>query len=201
MPIGDLGGRLERWARIDRARRQPLPRPVPMVTASVVALGGALLVDAVLVGLWTGLVPGTTNYPHFRWADYAPLTVIGVLVACLAWPVTCRISAEPRRLFLRLAVAVTLVLWIPDIVLMVRRQPARDVLVLMVLHVAVAVVTYNALVRLAPPSSAAAVDASATDADATPRPEPTPTPHPRPEPTPTPPSSARGPPCWPWRWE
>lgn len=139
-----------------------------MVTASVVALVGSLVVDAALVGLWTGLVPASASYPHFRFADYATLTVIGVLVACLAWPATCRISTEPRRLFLRLAATVTAVLWIPDIVLMVRHQPVRDVLVLMALHVAVAVVTYNALVRLAPASTFAVVDASAVEADAEP---------------------------------
>lgn len=154
-PVGPLGQRVEHWARLDPARRQPLPRPVAMVTASVVALAGSLLVDAALVGLWTGLVPATKGYAHFRWADYTTLTVIGVLVACGAWPVTCRISTEPRRLFLRLAVMVTAVLWVPDVVLMVRHQPVRDVVVLMILHVAVAAVTYNALVRLAPPSTAA----------------------------------------------
>ena len=162
--MGNLGERLERWGRIDRARRQPLPRPVAMATASVVALAGSLLVDAGLVVLWTGLVPAATSYAHFRFADYATVTVIGVLVACGAWPVTCRISTEPRRLFLRLAVVVTAVLWIPDVVLMVRHQPVRDVMVLMVLHVAVAVVTYNALVRLAP-APASAVGASRVGAD------------------------------------
>jgi hypothetical protein len=142
-----------------------------MVTASAVALAGSLLVDAALVGLWTGLVPATRGYAHFRWADYATLTAIGVVVACAAWPVTCRISTEPRRLFLRLAVLATAVLWIPDIVLMVRHQPGRDVVVLMVLHVAVAAVTYNALVRLAPPSTVArgaarAEPVAAAEADA-----------------------------------
>jgi hypothetical protein len=51
----------------------------------------------------------------------------------------------------------------------VRHQPVRDVVVLMVLHVAVAAVTYNALVRLAPPSTGAGGAAPAepvVDADA-----------------------------------
>jgi hypothetical protein len=163
--MGKLGEQVERWARLDRARRQPLPRPLAMVTASVVALAGSLLVDAALVGLWTGLVPATKSYAHFRLADYATLTVIGVLVACGAWPVTCRICTEPRWLFLRLAILATAVLWIPDVVLIVRHQPVRDVVVLMVLHVAVAAVTYNALVRLAPPSNVSGGAAPAEPVD------------------------------------
>jgi len=168
VPIGSLGGRVERWARLDRARRCPVPPPGALVTASVAALVGSLLVDAALVGLWTGLVPATNGYVHFRPADYATLTAVGVLVACGAWPVTCRISTEPRRLFLRLAVTVTAVLWIPDIVLIVRHQPVRDVAALMVLHVAVAAVTYNALVRLAPPPAVPVGDAPAADPGADP---------------------------------
>jgi hypothetical protein len=50
-----------------------------------------------------------------------------------------------------LAVVVTLVLWLPDLYLIVRRQPGRAVAVLMVMHLVIAVVTYNLLVRVAPP--------------------------------------------------
>ncbi len=42
-------------------------------------------------------------------------------------------------------------LWAPDVYLLVGGQPARDVAVPMVLHMAVAVVTYHVLVRPAPP--------------------------------------------------
>ena len=37
------------------------------------------------------------------------------MIACLAWPVVTRISFAPRWLFLRMAVLVTLVLWLPDL--------------------------------------------------------------------------------------
>ena len=79
----------------------------------------------------------------------AKLTVIGVVIACVAWPVVTRISSAPRWLFLRMAIAVTLVLWLPDIYILVRGAPGRAVAVLMVMHLAIALVTYNALVHIA----------------------------------------------------
>jgi hypothetical protein len=98
----------------------------------------------------TALFPSTKGYVHFRFSDYGELTTIGVLGACLSWVAIVRISSAPRRLFLRLAGLVTLVLWIPDLWILAEGQPPRAVSVLMVMHLAVALVTYNLLVRLAP---------------------------------------------------
>ncbi len=72
-----------------------------------------------------------------------------MLIACAAWPIVTRISSAPRWLFIRLAVAVTLVLWLPDLYILHLGQPAQAVAVLMVMHLAIAVVTYNCLVRIA----------------------------------------------------
>ena len=49
------------------------------------------------------------------------------------------------------AIAVTLVLWLPDLWILSKGQPAKAVAVLMAMHLAIAVVTYNSLVHLAPP--------------------------------------------------
>jgi hypothetical protein len=86
---------------------------------------------------------------HFQFHDYAKLTVIGVVIACLAWPVVTRISAQPRWLFFRLAILVALALWLPDLYILVRGQPAEAVAVLMIMHLAIAVITYSCLVQLA----------------------------------------------------
>ncbi len=139
---------------VDWSRRHPVPAPAAMMAAALVAAAGSLAADWLLVTLWTRLEPAARGYAHFRWSDYATLTVIGVLAACAAWPVVCRISPTPRWLFLRLAVLVTVALWLPDVYLLVHGQPPRDVGVLMVLHLAVALVTYQAVVRLAPPRPA-----------------------------------------------
>jgi hypothetical protein len=121
-----------------------------VVWATVVAVALSLAADALLVGAGTRVFPSTRGDGHFRPGDYATLTVIGVVAAGLAWPVVVRVSPAPRWLYLRLACLVTVVLWVPDVVLLARHQPARAVLVLMVMHLAVAVVTYNVMVRLAP---------------------------------------------------
>jgi hypothetical protein len=121
-----------------------------VVLATVVSIVGSLLADAVLVAIAQAFMPGSKGYEHFQFADYAKLTVIGVLIACAAWPITTRITSQPRWMFLRMAVLVTLVLWLPDVWILMKGQPAKAVAVLFVMHVAIALVTYNALVRLAP---------------------------------------------------
>jgi hypothetical protein len=87
---------------------------------------------------------------HFEFHDYAKLTIIGVVIACIAWPVVCRVSSAPRWLFFRLAIVVTVVLLLPDVYILHQGQPAQAVAVLMVMHLAIALITYNLLVHLAP---------------------------------------------------
>ncbi len=73
-----------------------------------------------------------------------------MLIASAAWPVVTRVSSEPRWLFTRQTVLVTLFLWLPDLYILYRGQPADAVAVLMVMHLAIALVTCNLLVHLAP---------------------------------------------------
>ena len=110
----------------------------------------SLAADAALVFVAVRLLPSTKGYVHFVFSDYAKLTVIGVLIACAAWPVVARLSSDPRWLFFRLAIAVTLVLLLPDVYIWHQGQPVQAVAVLMVMHLAIAVITYNLLVNLAP---------------------------------------------------
>jgi hypothetical protein len=117
--------------------------------ATAVAILGSLAADMVLVAIGTAIFPATRGYGHFQFSDYGKLTVIGVLVACVGWPIVTWISSSPRWIFFRSAILVTLVLWLPDLWILAKGQPVRAVLVLMVMHLAIAVVTYNALVRMA----------------------------------------------------
>ena len=136
--------------RVDFA---PAPRPPTtgeVVFASVVALVGSLLADAALVAIGTHVFPSTKGYVHFQFSDYAKLTTIGVIVACVGWPIVTRVTSSARWLFLRLAVIVTLVLLAPDLYIWHAGSPAKAVFVLVWMHLAIALVTYTALVRLAP---------------------------------------------------
>lgn len=121
-----------------------------MALATVLSIVGSLAVDAYLVTIGTHMFPSTKGYVHFRFHDYARLTIIGIVVACAAWPVVVRISTAPRWLFFRLAIVVTLVLLLPDLYILHQGQPFKAVTFLMLMHLAIGVITYNVLVRLAP---------------------------------------------------
>ena len=150
-------------ARLDFAPRHRRPRWLRWLVASAVSVGGSLAADALLVVIGTAVFPSTKGYVHFQFHDYARLTVVGVVIACIAWPVVTRITWAPKWMFLRMAVAVTLVLWLPDIYILVKGQPPRAVAVLMVMHLAIALVTYNCLVRIAPTAPAEVVAPTGPD--------------------------------------
>ncbi len=141
---------LMRAVRLDWTPSHRQPSGVRLVVATIVSLLGSLLADAVIVAIGIRVFPSTKGYVHFQFSDYGKLTVIGVLIACIAWPVVTRVSSDPRWLFFRLAILVTLVLWLPDIYILHQGQSGKAVAVLMTMHLAIALVTYNALVRIAP---------------------------------------------------
>jgi hypothetical protein len=142
--------------RVDFSPAHRQPPAVRVILAPAVALAGSLAADAILVVIGTTLFPSTKGYAHFQFHDYAKLTIIGVVIASLAWPVVTRISSAPRWLFFRLAVLVTLVLWLPDLYILDLGQPGRAVAVLIVMHLAIALVTYNSLVHIVKVQPAAA---------------------------------------------
>jgi hypothetical protein len=138
--------------RIDLGTRPAYRQPVlaKMAIATVVTIIGSLAADAALVAIGTHAFASTKGYVHFQFHDYAKLTIVGVIIACVAWPLVVRISSAPRWLFFRLAIVVTLVLLLPDLYILHQGQPFKAVAFLMLMHLAIGVITYNALVRLAP---------------------------------------------------
>jgi hypothetical protein len=141
---------LMQLARIEFWPTHRQPTAARVLVASVVSVIGSLIADAVLVAFGEAAWPGTKGYAHFEFADYSKLTVIGVVVACAAWPIVTRACSVPRWLFLRLAVLVTVVLLLPDVYIWHQGQSGEAVTVLMIMHVAIGVVTYSALTRIAP---------------------------------------------------
>ncbi|MBN9620755.1 MAG: hypothetical protein J0H43_13655 [Actinobacteria bacterium] len=135
---------------LDFSPQHRQPAAVRVAIATIVAVAASLVADAVIVVIAERLFPSTKGYVHFQFGDYAKLTIIGVLIACLGWPVITRVSSVPRWIYSRLAVIVTLVLLLPDVWLLHQGQPIKAVLALMVMHLAIAVVTYVSVVRVAP---------------------------------------------------
>jgi hypothetical protein len=143
---------LARALRVDlRPGRQPSWALI--LFATLVAIVGSLVADYLLIKLGTAVFPSTKGFVHFRFSDYAKLTVIGVVIACASWPIVTRLTSTPRPFFFRLAIAVTLVLLVPDAWIWAHGEPGKAVFVLVWMHAAIGVVTYNALVRLAPTSN------------------------------------------------
>ena len=142
-------------ARVELAPRHRVPHPALVAAGTLLSVGLCLLADALLAKAGPALFPSTRGYVHFRFSDYAKLTVIGVVVAGLAWPLVVRLSSDPRWVYARLAVLVTVVLLLPDLYIWLTGQPGRAVLVLVAMHLAIALITYHVMVRVAPPRPAA----------------------------------------------
>lgn len=141
-------------SRIDPRTGAQRPALIRVAIASVLAVSASLGADIALVHLGTSVFPSTIGFTHFRFSDYAKLTVLGVIPACLAWPAVARVASAPRWLFFRLAVAVTLALFLPDVWLLGEGEPIKAVVVLMSMHLSIALLTYNLLVHLAPARAA-----------------------------------------------
>jgi hypothetical protein len=146
----DVTERLLALARIDRRPTHRPPNLALVAVATLLSIALSLAADAALVAIGTHVFPSTKGYVHFAFHDYARLTIVGIVIAGAAWPVVARISSAPRWLFVRLAVLVSAVLLLPDLYILAQGQPARAVAVLMCMHVAIGLITYNVLVRLAP---------------------------------------------------
>jgi hypothetical protein len=147
-----LVDRILALVRVDFPSERRRPQNLWLAIATVTSIVGSLAADAVLVAIGTTLFPATKGYVHFRFSDYGKLTVIGVVVAGAAWPVVNWISSAPRWLFFRLAIVVTMFLWLPDFYILWKGQSTDAVGVLMAMHLAIALVTCNAIVHLAPAS-------------------------------------------------
>jgi len=154
--------RVAALVRLDFAPRHRQPQVSRVLLATVAAIAGSLAADALLVVIGQAVFPSTRGYGHFQFSDYAKLTVIGVIIACAAWPIVTRITSAPRWMFSRMAVVVTLVLWLPDLYILHGGAPGKAVAVLMVMHLAIALVTYSLLVRLAPVGPEASRDPQPT---------------------------------------
>lgn len=146
----NLVDRVRAIGRLDRAPARRQPPLEHVLLATLVSIACSLLVDAVIVKIGISIFPATKNFSHFRFFDYGALTFLGVAAAGAAWPVVTRVTSTPRWFFFRLAVFVVVGLWLPDGWLILRGEPPDAVAVLMVMHLAIALATYNLLVRIAP---------------------------------------------------
>jgi hypothetical protein len=127
-----------------------LPTGLRVAIITAVSAAASIVVNAGLVWLATAFDPSLRHFSHFRLWDYGTLTVVGVVAAGAAWFFATRYLPTPRPTFFRVAIVVSLVLWLPDLWLYLKHEPTRAVVYLVIMHAAVAVITYNFLVFGAP---------------------------------------------------
>ena len=149
MPQSTIQRALEPF-KIDVAPAHRPPSARRVVLSTLLSIGGSLLITALLVSVGSALSSSITGYAYFQFSGFAKLTVIGVVTACAAWAVVARVSRSPRRLFLRLAIIGTLVVCAPDLWLLARGNRGDSVAVVLTMHLAVALFTYNVLVHVSP---------------------------------------------------
>jgi hypothetical protein len=150
-----LTSRARSLTKFELAPRHRPPRLIVVAGVTVLAVILCLLADAWIVVIGTHLLPSTRGYVHFQFSDYSKLTVVGVIGACAGWPAVARLTSEPRWVFFRCALAVSAVCLLPDLYIWLLGQPGRAVAILVVMHVAIGLITYNLLVHLAPVRPAA----------------------------------------------
>ena len=137
---------LARWG-LDFPSGAAQPRAWRFVVATVVAVGLSIAACAALVAVGIRVFPSTAGHPSD--AITTPMTV-SLVIASLGWPAACYVSTRARRLYLVLAVLVSIAALAPDAWILYQGQSAQAVLVLVWMHGALAVVTYLSMVLIAP---------------------------------------------------
>ena len=82
-------------ARLDFSPQHRQPSAGRLALATIASIAGSLAADAILVVIGKAIFPSTKGFAHFQFSDYAKLTVVGVIIACVAWPIVTRISSAP----------------------------------------------------------------------------------------------------------
>jgi hypothetical protein len=150
----------QRRLPVQRASQPRGTRPAPdaapptrwrVLAAGLIAAAVSLAADVVLASIGQAAFTVPASFGKFSFVTYALLTAAGVAGATATWAAVTRLSSRPNWLLTRLAALVTALFLIPDFLLLgTRGNPAGPVMVLMLMHAAIAVITYTALVKVAP---------------------------------------------------
>ena len=143
--------------RVSRfTRTGPAPHAVPpslrrVAAAGLAAAAVSLAADVALVAVGRAAFAVPASFGKFAFGTYAVLTVLGVAGATATWWAVTRLSSKPKWLLTRLAALVTALFLIPDFLLLgTPGNPAGPVVILMLMHLAIAAITYLALIKVTP---------------------------------------------------
>ena len=126
----------------------------PTAGEVVVGLLGAAVVSIAvnsLVALLAGMViPADAERVGLALGEYAPATVIGILLGTLGWYLVRRFARAPRRVLRVLVPVVVALSWIPDLGILAAGATVANSLALIVMHTVVAAATVPVLMRVLP---------------------------------------------------
>ncbi len=137
---------------LDLRPLRPLPSVPQIALAGLASAVASVLACVVLSEVGKAALSPPAYFDKFNPPGYIALTVIGVAGATIGWAILVRLTSRPRWCLMVAAVAVTIVLLLPDVAIL-PHNPTSDVVVLMVEHLVIAVITTVLLLRLAPPGS------------------------------------------------
>lgn len=126
----------------------------PTAGEAVVGLLGAAVVSIAvnsLIALLAGMViPADAERTGLALGEYAPATVIGIVLGALGWYLVRRFARAPRRVLRVLVPVVVALSWIPDLGILAAGATVANSLALIVMHTVVAAATVPVLMRVLP---------------------------------------------------
>ncbi|WP_086663445.1 DUF6069 family protein [Lentzea kentuckyensis] len=126
----------------------------PSAGEIVVGLLGAavvsIAVNALIAFIAGRFVPAGVERTGLALGEYAPATVIGVLLGTLGWYLVRRMARAPRRVLRVLVPTVVVLSWIPDLGILAAGASVVNSLALIVMHTVVAAATVPVLSRVLP---------------------------------------------------
>jgi len=150
-PRSSLAQRASRLAGTGPAPQAAPPTHRCLAAASLAAAAVSLAADIVLATAGRTAFTVPASFGKFSFATYGLLTVLGVIGATVTWGALTRLSSRPKWLLTRLALLVTALFLIPDFLLLgTPGNPTGPVVILMLMHLAIAAITYTALINIAP---------------------------------------------------
>ena len=122
-----------------------------LAAAGLAAMVVSLVADVVLAEAGRAAFTVPASFGKFSFGTYGLLTVLGIAGATATWGAVTRLSSRPKWLLTRLAALVTALFLIPDFLLLgTPGNPTGPVVILMLMHLAIAAITYTALIKVAP---------------------------------------------------
>ncbi|ANZ40347.1 hypothetical protein BBK82_34295 [Lentzea guizhouensis] len=119
---------------------------VGLLGAAVVSIA----VNSLIALVASKFIPEGTERVGLALAEYAPATVIGILLGTLGWFLVRRFAKDPRRVLRVLVPIVVVLTFIPDLGILAGGAAVVNSLALIAMHVVVAAATVPVLGRVLP---------------------------------------------------